>query len=210
VGGGSGNDRAAYGSRTRALTLDLRGNSNSGESGERDVIKLDVEATTAGAANDSVNSKNGVKNSVSCGPGTDQILADTFDDIGGDCERIMNPNPCKVSPEPAAMSKKGVVTVKVSCTDDAAGALQLRTAGAVKTSKSKRRARRLSLGRRSFKAKRGQSLKVKVRIKGSGKRAIKLNKRGITARATLTVRQSFGVRALSTKTGDKLKIKAKR
>jgi len=102
-----------------------------------------------------------------------------------------------------------VVTVRVSCTQDASGSLELRTAGKVKTSKSSK-AKRLDLGRKSFKLKRGQSLKLKVKIKGAGKRVIKRSKKGITAQSTVTVRQSFGVRSLSLRKGDKLKIKAKK
>jgi hypothetical protein len=49
-----------------------------------------------------------------------------------------------------------------------------------------------------------------VKIKGAGKRVIKRSKKGITARSMVTVRQSFGVRSLSLRKGDKLKIKAKK
>ena len=107
------------------------------------------------------------------------------------------------------MSASGVVTLRVSCTADAAGTLQLRTGGKVKTSK-RAKAKRLNLGRKSFKLKRGQSAKVKIRIKGAGKRVIKRSKKGINAQSTVTVRQKFGVRSMSLKKGDRLKIKAKR
>jgi hypothetical protein len=100
-----------------------------------------------------------------------------------------------------------VVTIRVSCTQDASGSLQLRTAGKVKSSK-KARAKRLSLGRKSFKLKKGQNTKLKIRVKSSGKRAIKRSKRGVTARATVTVRQKFGVRSMSLRKGDSVKITA--
>ena len=109
-----------------------------------------------------------LKNSVSCGPGSDQIAADTFDEIAADCERIINSSPCKSSPDQAEMSKSGVVTVRVSCTADASGSLQLRTAGKVKTSGQ---AKRLVLGSKSFKLGRGKNAKVKVRI-SSGRQAL--------------------------------------
>jgi Ca2+-binding RTX toxin-like protein len=210
LSGGAGTDTASYSNRTKALNLSFDGNSNDGESGEGDVIKADTENTMAGSGADLVNSLNQVKNSVTCGRGTDQIAADTFDEIAADCEKIINKSPCKASTAGTQMSGSGVVTVRVSCTADASGSLQLRTAGKVKTSKKSKRAKRLSLGRKSFKLKRGQSAKLKVRIKGSGKRVIKRSKKGITAQATVTVRQSFGVRSLSLRKGDKLKIKAKR
>jgi hypothetical protein len=162
---------------------------------------------------------NDVKNTVSCGGGSDRIAADTFDDIGADCERIVNTNPCKPSPEPATMSSSGVVTVRVSCTGDASGSLLLQTfVPATQLQKARKKARksdhlkakRMTLGRASFKLRRGQNAKLRVRIKSDGKRIIKRSRKGIDARATLTVRQSFGVRALSLKNGDKLKIKAQR
>jgi Ca2+-binding RTX toxin-like protein len=208
--GGGGTDTATYASRTKALNLSFDGNSNDGESGEKDVIKMDVENTNAGSGNDIVNSLNEVKNTVSCGRGSDAIAADTFDDIKGDCERIINTSPCKASPSPATMSGSGVVTIRVSCTQDASGSLQLRTAGKVKTSANSKHSKRLILGRKGFKLKRGQSVKLKVKIKGAGKRVIKRSKKGITARSMVTVRQSFGVRSLSLRKGDKLKIKAKK
>ncbi len=49
-----------------------------------------------------------------------------------------------------------------------------------------------------------------MKIKGAGKRVIKRSKKGITAQSMVTVRQSFGVRSLSLRNGDKLKIKAKK
>ena len=210
LSGGAGTDTASYANRTKDLTVTFDGNSNSGESSEKDLLKRDVENTTAGSGDDLIASKNGVKNSISCGRGTDQIAADTFDDIGADCERIINTNPCKPSPAPAQMSSKGVVTIKVSCTDDASGSLVLQTFQPAKTSKKKARAKRVTLGRGSFKVKAGGNKKVKVRIKSTGKRLVKHSKKGLEARAILTVRQSFGVRSLSLKNGDKLKIKAKR
>jgi hypothetical protein len=211
LGGGGGTDTASYSARTKPLNLSFDGNSNDGESGESDVIKPDVENTSAGSGSDTVNSHNGVKNAVSCGGGIDQIVADTFDVVGDDCEQIMNPTPCKVSPEPATMSRSGVVSVKVSCTEQASGRLTLGTAGKVRTSQSKRaKARKLSLGAKSFTATAGQAKTLKVRVSRRGRRVVQRSKKGITVRALVTVRQSFGIRALSTRTGDKIKLKAKR
>ncbi len=209
VSGGGGTDTASYAARSKALNLSFDGNSNDGESGEKDVIKMDVENTKAGAGADIVNALNERKNSVSCGRGTDSIAADTFDEIAGDCERIVNTSPCKANADSAPMSASGVVTLRVSCTADASGTLQLRTGGKVKTSKQAK-AKRLTLGRKAFKLKRGQSAKVKIRIKSAGKRVIKRSENGINAQSTVTVRQKFGVRSMSLKKGDRLKIKAKK
>ena len=219
LAGNAGADRALYNTRTTPVTLSFDGNSNDGESGEGDLIKLDVEATTAGSGADLVASRNGIRNSISCGPGSDQISADTFDDIGPDCERIINVNPCKPSTAPVAMSGSGVVTITVSCTDDASGSLLLQTYKPLKQldkarkkarGSAKLKAKRVTLGKGSFKLKRGQNKKVKVRLKGSARQLVRRSKKGLDARAVLTVRQSFGVRALSLENGRKLKIKAKR
>jgi hypothetical protein len=116
------------------------------------------------------------------------------------------------------MSGSGVVTVRVSCTEDASGSLLLQTYRPVKQldkarkkarGSSKLKAKRVTLGRGSFKLRRGQNKKVKIRLKGSGRQLVKRRKKGLDARAVLTVRQSFGVRSLSLKNGDRLKIKAK-
>src|SRR4029450_5773522 len=118
--------------------------------------------TTAAAGAAIVNALTERKNSVSCGRGTDSIAADTFDEIAGDCERIINTSPCKANADSAPMSASGVGTVRSPCTAAASGTLQLRTGGKVKTPK-KAKAKRLTLGRKSFKLKRGQSAKLKIR-----------------------------------------------
>ena len=171
---------------------------------------MDVENTKAGAGADIVNALNERKNSVSCGRGTDSIAADTFDEIAGDCERIINSSPCKASADRRhdERQRRG----------HAAGLLhrgRLRHAAAAHRRQGEdvqdsAKAKRSTLGHKSFKLKRGQSTKVKVRIKGAGKRVIKRSKKGINAQSTVTVRQQFGVRSMSLKKGDKLKIKAKR
>ncbi len=155
------------------------------------MIKVDTENIFAGAGADLINALNQQKNSITCGRGTDQIAADTFDEIAGDCERIINSSPCKASTAGATMSGSGVVTVRVSCTADAAGSLQLRTAGKVKSSK-RSKAKKLTLGQKSFKLKRGQSTKVKVRVKGAGKRVIKRSEKGVTTRRRSPCARSSG------------------
>jgi len=209
LSGGAGTDTVSYASRTRDLAVSFDGNSDDGEAGENDMVKVDVENAIAGSGNDLIVSKNGLPNSVSCGRGTDQIAADTFDDIGADCEQIVNTNPCKPSTGPAQMSSKGVVTIKVSCRDDASGSLLLQTYQAKKSSK-KSPPKKIALGRSSFKLKAGGNTKVKVRLKKNGRKLVNRRKKGLDARAILTVRQSFGVRALSLKNGDKVMIKAKK
>ncbi len=209
LSGGAGTDTVSYASRTKDVAVSFDGNSDDGEAGENDIVKVDVENAIAGSGNDLIVSKNGLPNSVSCGRGRDQIAADTFDDIGADCEQIINTNPCKPSTSPAQMSSKGVVTIKVSCRDDASGSVLLQTYQAKKSSK-KSPPKKITLGRSSFKLKAGGNTKVKVRLKKSGRKLVNRRKKGLDARAILTVRQSFGVRALSLKNGDKVTIKAKK
>jgi Ca2+-binding RTX toxin-like protein len=43
---------------------------------------------SGGAGNDQINVRDGQRDRVSCGPGSDRITArDSFDTISGDCER---------------------------------------------------------------------------------------------------------------------------
>ena len=60
------------------------------------------------------------------------------------------------------MSSSGVVSLRLRCLSNAKGSVQLRSAGRVKTGKGK--ARRISLGRKSFAGKKGQRLNVRVKV----------------------------------------------
>ena len=67
------------------------------------------------------------------------------------------------------------MTVRMRCGFSAKGTLQLKSAGSVKTGKGK--ARRLTLGRKSFTGKKNQLVNVKVKMSKSARKALKGKKR---------------------------------
>jgi RTX calcium-binding nonapeptide repeat (4 copies) len=69
--GGPGADRITGGPANDAIT---------GDEG--------ADTVRAGAGDDEVRLRDGIADLVRCGPGNDRVLADTFDDVGEDCESV--------------------------------------------------------------------------------------------------------------------------
>jgi len=77
VSGGAGSDTVSYADRAGDVTVNLDGKPDSGESGEKDTIQVDVENIAGGAGNDTLNAdtdpKDVVNNLVAGGAGNDTI-----------------------------------------------------------------------------------------------------------------------------------------
>ena len=54
INGGGGNDRVDFSQRTQPLTVDLDGEANDGEAGERDNVQPDVEEVIGGSQDDTL------------------------------------------------------------------------------------------------------------------------------------------------------------
>jgi Ca2+-binding RTX toxin-like protein len=201
--GGSGDDTALYTDRTKSVDVTLNGADDDGEGKERDQIRTTVESVKTGSGDDTINTRDGVKGEISCGKGTDVVLSDTIDKVGDDCEGVGTSGLCRASPRSVAMTKRGVVGIRVSCPVTAKGTLTLESAGALKSKK----AHKVRLGRKSFSIAGGKSKTVKIKLSKKGRRAV-LRRKSLKARAVVRVRGK--AKATSSKTTRTLTIKAPR
>jgi Ca2+-binding RTX toxin-like protein len=198
LNGGVGSDTADYSVRTRAVNVTLDGNPNDGEANEGDHIKGDVENVKTGAGNDRINSRDGVRGSVSCGAGADIVTADRTDQVAGDCEtaNIRAASRCTVRRGAVKMTRKGVVRLRIACPLSARGSVTLRSARAIRSSfgqQTRRKAKKVLLGRKSFRAKAGRTTVVKLKLRRKGRRAI-LRHHKLRTKATVVTRPSGAVR----------------
>jgi Ca2+-binding RTX toxin-like protein len=204
--GGPGDDAAIYASRSKDVDVTMDGADNDGESGERDQIRLTVESTKTGAGNDSINVRDGLKGEVSCGRGTDSVIADATDVIASDCEQTdvsAASTRCRVRNGSLTMTRSGRVKLRISCPVAAKGTLTLQTAGAYKAAKKTRK--KVKLGRKSFSLKAGKSKTLSVKLTKKARRLVKRNKR-LHARAIVSVKKKAGAKA--SKSSKTLTIKA--
>ena len=197
LNGGDGSDTADYSARTRAVNVTLDGNPNDGETNEGDYVKRDVENVKTGAGNDRINSRDGVKGSVSCGAGTDIVTADAIDQVASDCEsaNLSTLARCTVRRAALKMTRKGVVRVRISCPVSARGSVTLRSAKAIRSSfgqATRRKASKVLLGRKSFRARAGRTTVVKVKLTRKGRRAI-MRHHKLRTKATVVTRPSGAV-----------------
>jgi Ca2+-binding RTX toxin-like protein len=188
LAGGPGDDRAVYSSRTKAVSVSTDGADNDGEANERDQVRLSVESVKAGAGNDTINVRDGVKGEVSCGAGRDSVVADRTDTIANDCEQkntLSALATCTINSDPARMSKSGTIRVRVKCPLGGKAKLSLRTVGKAKRAKK--------LGSKSFKMKAGKRKTVRIKLSGKARRLVK-KKKALRAHATVTVKAAVASR----------------
>ena len=188
MSGGDGVAVVSYASRSADVSVDTLGDPNDGEKGENDQVRTDIESVRTGAGDDKIDILDGAAGAATCGAGTDMVTADADDDIGAGCEAggVTQASICKPAVKTAPVSKSGTVTVRMRCGFSAKGTLQLKSAGKVKTGKGK--ARKLTLGKKSFTGKKNQLVTVKVKMSKSARKALK-GKKLLKAEALLSVRR---------------------
>ncbi len=197
MSGGGGVDVVSYASRSADVSVDLLGTPDDGEKGENDQVRTDVESARTGSGDDKIDIVDGAAGAATCGGGTDVVKADADDEIGAGCEAggVTQSSVCKPATKTAKVSKSGTVSVPMKCGFNARGTLQLKSAGKLKTGKGK--ARKLSLGKKSFTGKAGKSVMVKVKISKSARKALK-GKKLLKAEALLSVRRDGTSSAMRT------------
>jgi Ca2+-binding RTX toxin-like protein len=80
LAGGAGDDTVSYASRSNAVTVDLNALSTSGETGEADLIRTDVEHGVAGSGDDTLLG-NATSNRLTGGAGADTLRGGAGDDV---------------------------------------------------------------------------------------------------------------------------------
>ena len=188
MSGGDGTDTVSYASRSADITVDMLGTPDDGQRGENDQVRTDVESARTGSGDDNIDLLDGAVGSATCGTGSDEVRADLDDEIGSGCESggVSQLSICAPSSRSVRMSGSGVVSLRMRCLSNARGTVQLRSAGRVKASKG--RARRITLGRKSFTGKRNQQLTVRVRV-GKSARSVVKRKRRLRVQATISMRR---------------------
>jgi Ca2+-binding RTX toxin-like protein len=203
LGADGGKDTADYGARSADVTVTLDGSAVNGERGEGDFVRTDVVNVKTGSGDDAIDSRDGKAGKVTCGGGTDSVRADPDDDVASDCEQVDQlaaASLCSASKRSVKMSSGGAVGVRITCPVAASGKLTLQTAGAVRAvhDSKRKRAHRLTLGRKRFKITRaGQAKTVRVKLSRAGRRLIQRHK-SLRVKATLAFKPS-GVAGASTK-----------
>jgi len=89
--GGDGVDTVDYGSRTAAVRVSTDGVADDGEAGENDLVQGDIESVIGGAGDDVLVMRDGRAGTISCGAGTDSVVADEADVVAADCETVSRP-----------------------------------------------------------------------------------------------------------------------
>lgn len=198
MSGGDDVDTVSYASRTADVTVDTIGTPNDGQRGENDHVRTDVESVRTGSGDDNINILDGAAGTATCGGGTDEVRADLDDEIGSGCESggIRQSSICAPATRTVRMSGGGVVSLRLRCLINAKGSVQLRSAGRVKSGKGK--ARRISLGRKSFTAKKGQRLNVRVKV-AKGARSVVKRKKRLRVEAIFSVRRDGSKAAMQSK-----------
>ena len=109
------------------------------------------------------------------------------------------------------MSRKGVVKLRVSCPFSSKGTIRLQTARAVRAlfgaDSKRKRARKLTLGSKSFSVRAGKAKTVKVKLNRKARRLV-LRKKRVGARARVVARRSSGAKATRATSTRTITIKA--
>jgi Ca2+-binding RTX toxin-like protein len=222
--GGPGTDTVDYGGRLNPVTIDLSSVSGQGQSGEGDRI-LAVEQALGGwgddtlrgdagvnlldgrAGADTIESRDGVADSVLCGAGPDSAQVDTLDQAT-DCELVDRRDPpgpgggsaqARDSTAPALLfaasnrriraSPRGVVTFLLGPFDeDVDGALALRARKPLLAAKKRRPVR---LGTARFTGTAGQTAKARVRLRARARKRL-TRVHAIRAIARVSLRDAAG------------------
>ena len=133
LNGGGGTDTATYASRTAAITADIDGTADDGESGEGDNVATDVENLTGGTGADTLtgssavnrltggpgadifHARDGANDHLSCGSEADTVTADPGDAADADCEAVdTGPKPAAPAPTATATAKAKAKKLKLS------------------------------------------------------------------------------------------------
>ena len=198
MSGGDGVDVVTYASRSADVRVDLFGDPNDGQQGENDQVRTDVESVTTGSGDDTINIVDGATGTATCGAGTDAVTADLDDEIGSGCESggVSQSSLCVPNTRTVRMSGSGVVSLRLRCLTNAKGRVQLRSARSVKSGKG--RARRITLGSKSFTGKRNQLLTVRVKV-AKGARSVVKRKKRLRVQATVSARRDGSKAAMQNK-----------
>jgi Ca2+-binding RTX toxin-like protein len=202
LSGGPGDDTADYSSRTKAVSVATDGADNDGEANERDQVRLSVESVKTGAGNDTINVRDGVKGEVSCGAGRDSVVADQIDTVASDCElknALSSLATCTITSDPARMSRRGTIRVRVRCPAGGRATLSLRTVGRAKKAKK--------LGSKRFTLKAGKRKTVMIKLNSRARRIVK-KKKTLRAHATVSVKGAVASSAVKAKRSENLTIVA--
>ena len=158
-----------------------------------------VDAFAAGAGNDTVISRDTNAESPSCGAGTDTLAADSLDKIGSDCEHVdlgkgtVKPPPApKDTTKPRLSERPGTsllgnghtrtVVLFLACRNEPKGChgtFVLKTRNKVRL--GRQRARRLTLGRLTFRIAHNKPKRLQLRL---SKTTLKLVRRHHTIKVT--------------------------
>ena len=187
MSGGDGVDVVSYASRSGDVTVDTLGDPDDGEKGENDLVRTDVESVTSGSGDDTIDIADGATGAAICGGGTDEVIADPADVVGNGCEAsgVRQAGICVPTARNVNVSKSGSLSLRMTCAFAAKGTVRLISASRVKTGKGK--ARRISLGKKSFSGKIGK-LTVRVKVSKTGRSVLRRKKR-LRAQAILSVRR---------------------
>jgi hypothetical protein len=198
INGGGDTDLLSYASRSGPVTVNLTRSDGQGAPGENDTA-FNIENVATGAGADSIFTKNGRPNAVSCGAGKDEVVSDsTFtDSVADDCEQIERID--KTAPTAKLKVKSrdiDRIVVSVLPSEDVTITIRTRASfhvGAAKTLRFKTTKRKLEGGTRK---------KIRLRISRKRKKAIEkaLHKgRKVKARIRLTLTDAAGNKTVKTK-----------
>jgi len=146
---------------------------------------LGNDTVDAGAGNDKIGVRDGLLDIVTCGSGTDQVVADKIDKLAADCEQVsygFTYSGSKTTVFPADKQVK-LVTVPLSCPAVLASTCSLDVT-LVSLKPKLARTAATTLGRVHVTLAAGRSRKVKVRLTVAGRRALRRSGR---VRARLTI-----------------------
>lgn len=195
--GGAGDDFVEGGFDDDILT---------GGPGKDSLVGDETRSNTIGTGNDRIDARDGIKELVSCGPGSDVAVLDADDEIPVDtqnlCETVdraaappgggggggtgAGAFPITFSGSSLKVSKSGRVSVRLTCkVADAAGCNGTLRLASAKKVKIRGRKRTFSLGSKSFSIAPGKSGRVAFKLSSANRSALRrLKKVRLTAKAT--------------------------
>jgi Ca2+-binding RTX toxin-like protein len=174
---GYGDDNLDGGPGADVLQAGSGDDSLSGEDGPDQLVgDVGVDSFDGGDGNDAIASRDGAREDVACGDGSDAADADAFDNVDDDCEGLTGfiaGAAVNISSRALKMSRDGTVTVHVVCIRDPKDCEGDLTITALKSKHLGKKA----IGKDEFSVSSGDSDDIEITLTKAARRAVLTGKR---------------------------------
>lgn len=131
-----------------------------------------ADGIDAGPGDDKIEARDGSRDKIACGPGSDAVRADFFDTVASDCERVdRGPGPVvAIATHKVRADRRGRVRLKIRCPKTALGECNGKLA---LTAALKKGAKPVTIGTALFDILHGKTARPRVKLTKSARNALK-------------------------------------